>query len=89
MAVDKETAPDLRFGGLTFEEKKMSDKTTSAPECQHERTVTETRSHEQARWVLPSDENYDENDPQETVTITDHIYKCADCGEVLDVDFGD
>lgn len=56
----------------------------AAPECQHAHIIEETITHEQARWVPSWDENYDENDPQETVTLTDYKVTCTDCGEVID-----
>ena len=57
--------------------------------CEHQRTHDETTSRFVARWVSPSDENYDESDPQETVEIKDGAVICDDCGEVVDVSIGD
>lgn len=57
--------------------------------CTHEHTHDVMESRFVARWVSPSDERYDENDPQETVEIRDGRVICDSCGETVDVYIGD
>ena len=63
----------------------MSDRN----ECTHDHTRTETREHSHCRYIPSTWERADDNDPFETVVVTDVDVICSDCGELLETLCGD
>lgn len=57
--------------------------------CQHEHTHTEERLTSQCRYVPPTWERENDDDPFETVQIRDIYVWCDDCGECVECIAGD
>lgn len=55
--------------------------------CEHKNMWSDVREHDEARYVPTG---WRDDDAEiETVTLRDTFYYCLDCGELLDVDYGD
>lgn len=59
------------------------------PNCQHTHFHAEHRTHTECRYIPSSWGPDDPDDPYETVVLTDTLWICDDCGEILDVDIAD
>jgi hypothetical protein len=57
-------------------------------ECQHVHTYTDSTHSTHCRYI-PSSWERDDDDPFETVTVTDTYVYCSDCGELLECLCGD
>lgn len=58
-------------------------------ECKHEHFHTEHREKGMTRFIPRGWERENEDDCFEYVTLTDSYVICDDCGEVIDVEYGD